>query len=184
MIRSALFLLALLTLPTTLVLAQETSLYMDSEPGDYIGQGQEWYYTPDTADFSAGQIGNSSLNGVQCWINTLEPSWGWWNLNFTAPAGMELTVGEYTGATRYPFNDPDEPGLSISGMGRGCNTLTGNFYVHEITFGPGNTVETFWATFEQHCEGGDPALFGEIRFNAGVVATLNVNWGDLKGMFR
>ena len=53
MIRSALFLLALLALPTTLVLAQETSLYMDSESGDYIGQGQEWYYTPDTADFFA-----------------------------------------------------------------------------------------------------------------------------------
>ena len=181
MIRSALCLLVLLSLPTTLVLAQETSLYMDSEPGDYIGQGQEWYYTPDTADFSASQIG--SLNGVHVHLGNIEP-WGSWLLRFAAPAGMELTVGEYTGATRYPFNDPDEPGLSILGMGRGCNTLTGNFYVHEITFGPDNTVETFWATFEQHCEGGDPALFGEIRFNAGVVATLNVNWGDLKGMFR
>jgi hypothetical protein len=156
---------------------------MDSEPGNYIGQGQEWYYTPDTADFFASQIGNGSFNGVYIYLLNIDPS-GSWFLNFTAPAGTELTVGEYPGATRYPFNDPDEPGLSISGMGRGCNTLTGNFYVHEITFGPGNTVEAFGATFEQHCEGGHPALFGEIRFNAGVVATLNVNWGDLKGMFR
>ena len=156
---------------------------MDSEPGDYIGQGQEWYYTPDTADFFASQMGNGSLNGVYIYLLNIDPS-GSWFLNFAAPAGTELTVGEYTGATRYPFNDPDEPGLSIWGMGRGCNMLTGSFFVHEVTFGPDYTIDTFWATFEQHCEGGDPALFGEIRLNAGVVATLNVSWGDLKGMFR
>lgn len=178
----ALTLLALVALVALPALAEETSLYMDSEPGDYIGQGQEWSYTPETADFSAGQVGGN--NGVSINLQTNDPSWGWWDLYFTAPDGQELTVGEYTGATRWPFNDPGEPGLSISGMGRGCNTLTGSFFVHEVVFGSGGTVESFWATFEQHCEGGDPALYGDVRFNAGVVATLQVSWGELKQSFR
>jgi len=179
--RIALFLIILLAVPS-LVFAQETSLFMDSDPGDYIGQGEQWYYNPDTAEFTIAQMWDT--NGVWVSLHTDDPSWGWWDLQFTAPAGEDLTVGQYLGATRYPFNEPNEPGLSITGMGRGCNTLTGSFVVNEITFGPGNTVESFWATFEQHCEGGAPALTGEIRVNQGIVTTVKVNFGSMKVMYR
>jgi hypothetical protein len=54
-------------------------------------------------------------------------------------------------------------GLSISGDGRGCNTLTGQFDVDEISHAPTDELLVFDATFEQHCEGMDPALFGRIR---------------------
>jgi hypothetical protein len=29
--------------------------------------------------------------------------------------------------------------------------------------GPGNTLDRFHATFEQHCEGASPALKGEVK---------------------
>lgn len=79
------------------------------------------------------------------------------------PEGQELAVGAYENATRYPFQDPDVPGLDFSGDGRGCNQLTGRFTVLEADFTPDHYVERFHATFEQHCEGGPKALFGEIQ---------------------
>lgn len=181
MIRHALLLMILLS-SSSLVFAQETSLFMDSEAGDYIGQGQQWYYNPDTADFTITP--NYGTNGVWIRLQTDDPSWGWWNLHFNAPDGENLVAANYLGATRYPFNENHEPGLSVSGMGRGCNTLTGSFLVHEIIFGSDNTVESFWATFEQHCEGGTPALTGEIRINQGVVTTVKIKLDEMKVMFR
>src|SRR5262249_17940666 len=84
----------------------------------------------------------------------------------------ELVAGTYEGATRYPFQSPTVPGLSISGDGRGCNTLTGRFVVLDVTYGPTGDVLGFAADFEQHCEGGSDALFGSIRFRSGDAGCL------------
>ena len=94
------------------------------------------------------------------------------NLDFAAPNNQPLAVGTYTGAVRYPFQASNQPGLSVYGDGRGCNTLTGSFQVLQVTYGAGNTIDAFDATFEQHCEGFTPALRGEIRYNASVVVSL------------
>ena len=96
-------------------------------------------------------------------------------LNFAAPNHAPLAVGVYTGATRFPFNAANEPGLDVYGDGRGCNELTGRFEVFEIVYGAGNQIQSFRATFEQHCEGGTPALRGEVRFNAQVPVELSVS---------
>ncbi|MEZ5097016.1 MAG: hypothetical protein R2731_13510 [Nocardioides sp.] len=72
----------------------------------------------------------------------------------------------FTGATRYPFNDPSVPGLSVFGDGRACNTLTGSFTIHEIDWDPEGTLTKLAVTFEQHCEGGSAALFGSLAWHA------------------
>jgi hypothetical protein len=99
---------------------------------------------------------------------------GWWHLDFDAPGDQVLVPGIYTGATRYPFNSGSSPGLSVYGNGRGCNMLTGTFEVLDVHYGAGgSTVESFLATFEQHCEGFSAALRGEIRFGIQApIATL------------
>ncbi|MFC7618567.1 hypothetical protein ACFQV2_39785 [Actinokineospora soli] len=51
----------------------------------------------------------------------------------------------------------------MSGNGRGCNTLTGTFVVQAAEYGPNGYVKTFDATYEQHCEGYDSALRGEVH---------------------
>ena len=56
----------------------------------------------------------------------------------------------------------------MSGAGRGCNTLTGRFIILEALYGPGGPVLRFAADYEQHCEGGGPALFGPVRNNSSV----------------
>jgi len=66
---------------------------------------------------------------------------------------------------RFPFQSGGAPGLDVSGAGRGCNTLTGQFVVTKVSYSL-TGVSGFGADFEQHCEGFVPALFGSIRVNA------------------
>ena len=106
----------------------DTSLTMVSEPGDYIGQGQTYSFTLLDGDFST-KVGFSNAVSISFNMPTFGHSW---NLSFAAPNGLPLTVGTYEGAVRFPFQGPDEPGLDVSGDGRGCNTLTGSFEVKEI----------------------------------------------------
>ena len=135
-------------------------LYMNSEPGDYIGQGTEQLYT--SADSSI--TGNLSDDGGGFFASAIQgPYDHWWYVNITAPAGQQLTVGSYEDAQRYPFNTYPHPGLSIYGDGRGCNELTGRFDVNDLQRAPTGELLVFDATFEQHCEGGTPALYGRIR---------------------
>jgi len=150
--------------------AQVTSLSMTGDSGDYIGGGQTYFFTPTDGPFTV-QI-SPDLSTVTVAFNT--PSYSdWWYLDFAAPNAQPLAVGSYTGAARYPFQAANQAGLSVSGDGRGCNTLTGSFQVLQLTYGPGNTLASFDATFEQHCEGAVPALRGEIRYNANVVVNLS-----------
>jgi hypothetical protein len=160
--------------------AAVTSLLLDSEPGDYIGGGQRLFFGSSDGTFTAQR---NFANGVSISFST--PSFEhWWYLDFAAPSDEFLTPGIYTGAVRFPFQGSDQPGLSVYGDGRGCNTLTGSFQVMEVTYGLDSDVTSFRATFEQHCEGASPALRGEIRFNATVTieltapASISINEGQ------
>jgi hypothetical protein len=132
-----------------------TSIVFDSDPGDYIGGGQFLVLGTTDGTFAAQSLNGS--NGVQVSFNSPNH---WWYLQFVAPDLQTLTVGPHQGAVRYPFQGAGQPGLSVSGDGRGCNTLTGHFDVHELVFGGAAEVVSFRATFEQHCEGFAPALRG------------------------
>jgi hypothetical protein len=145
-----------------------TYLYFNSEPGDYIGGGQEQTWTEDDGVFF---ISRNFDDGVSVDFNGTDR----WGLDFAAPGNVELSVGPYENAERFPFQSPTRPGLSVSGNGRGCNTLTGRFDILEVEYGPDDDVVSFAADFEQHCEGGDSALFGSIRYNSSIGAAPQVN---------
>ncbi len=137
-------------------------LTLDSQTGDYIGRGQYRQYTPDDGGFSV-----TSTPGGQRVTAFFQGALGnWWTLQFKAPDGTALMRGPYEGATRAAFSSPTGPGLDVSGAGRGCNTLTGRFDVREIAFDADGTVDRFAVQFEQHCEGADAALLGELLYNA------------------
>jgi hypothetical protein len=91
----------------------------------------------------------------------------WWGADFQPGAGDILVAGDtYANATRYPFNGSG-PGMDVSGMGRGCNTLTGSFTVNSASFAADGTLKTASISFVQHCEGAPPALHGTWSFRAG-----------------
>lgn len=161
--RSVAALVILLILPGS-VEAQQPQLLLNSQLGDFIGQGRQRSLTSADGTFT---IRRNFDNGVSIFFLGTQPG-SFWNLDFAAAGDAELVKGVYEAATRFPFQLSSAAGLSVAGDGAGCNTLTGRFEVLEVTFGPGDEVRSFAADFEQHCEGVLPALFGSFRFEPGA----------------
>lgn len=138
-----------------------TYILFDSEEGDYIGGGDRIHFNASNTKFS---VSRNFDNGVSFNLDSAELSW--WYLDFAGPNDVALSPGVYSGATRFAFSDPNEPGMDVSGNGRGCNTLTGSFEVFQAEYDGMGNVTVFSADFAQHCEGGEPALNGKIRWRA------------------
>lgn len=156
--------------PTTTV----GSLTLRSDPGDWIGQGGTYQYSAASTPVVGYAPGGRRIEVL---FGRTGPSW---RMSFEAADGLPLTPGVYPNAQRQPFQDPGHPGLAVYGLGRGCNTLTGTFTVHQIGYRPSpyytgyDGIAFFWATFEQHCDGRPPALRGEVRYNIDDAAMLPV----------
>jgi hypothetical protein len=95
-----------------------------------------------------------------------------WVLHFDAPGTPDqpvpgrspiLVPGTYTGVREFPGNGTS-PGLSVEG-GWGCAKVTGSFTIKKAVFGPLGYVQSFDATFVQHCEGVAAAARGEVRIS-------------------
>lgn len=140
--------------------ASTGSLTMTSDPGDFVGQGLSYSYSVPATAFSVQNGGNLVR------VDTSGPGGprDFWNLAFQDPAGQQLQAGTTYQAQRWPFQPANLAGLEVFGQGRGCNTLTGSFTILNIAYGPFGYLESFDATFEQHCEGGAAALRGEVEF--------------------
>jgi YVTN family beta-propeller protein len=140
----------------------DTYIYLRSEDGDYVGAGVE-----QTLTEADGLISASAANFGN-WVTVRFDNDESWRLEFAAPSEDRLTEGFFEGAARLAFRSPLESGLEVEASSRGCNTLTGRFIIWEVVYGNEDVVETFAADFEQHCEGGDPALFGAVRFHSDI----------------
>lgn len=144
--------------------AGQNILYYYSEPGDYIGQGAEVTFTAADGTFT---MSPSYSNGA--YLSFVSPGYAhWWSLNLEAPNYAVLQTGAYENSQRYPFQQAGLPGLDFSGSGRGCNTSAGRFDVLELVRDTSGNITQLAANFEQHCEGGQPALYGQIRYNSDV----------------
>ena len=137
-------------------------IYLESQPGDFIGRGSNYLYVKSDAiirvDSSDGRL-NIYVNGDESW-----------NASFQAMNTLnQLESGYYRDLQRYPFHNPVKGGLSWSGEGRGCNTLEGWFVVDSVSYN-GNILESIGVRFEQRCEGASAALRGQIHWEASEVA--------------
>lgn len=163
--RSAVLLIAalaatLISVPATATGSVEyTQWDLAGDYGDYIiGATSHSYDAADGINVSGG------IDGISASVSTGDT---WWNLAIAPADGDTLQAGRtYTGATRAPFAEPDEPGLDLHGTGRGCNQLTGSFTVNEIVADVVGNVVALNITFEQHCEGAQPAAYGSLAWHS------------------
>ena len=153
--------------------AQTTALYFDSHPGDFIGhnpsddiaQRVERTYLPSDGAFTISTPTTSAPNYIR--LTVIGPSFSfWWYLEFSNANGAPLTVGSYGSVQAYPT--AANPGLSVTGSGRGCGHVRGRFRIRELVMGAGNAISAFAADFEQHCGDQAHALYGAIRYNSSV----------------
>ena len=102
-----LFVLAISVLTAT-ANAQVTSLALNSDPGDFVGGGQSLFLTPADGTFNATTNFDSGVS-----VSLFGPT-HFWFLDFAATGHVPLTVGTYTGATRFPFQAFSEPGTATA----------------------------------------------------------------------
>ena len=132
-------------------------VYLASDVGDYIGQGGTYLYSSGNSTLTIGASGGH-LNVI---VNSYD-----WDGDFQVMNSITaFQQGYYPNLERYPFNNPVRGGLSWSGMGRGCNTLTGWFAVDAVSYN-GTSLTSIDLRFEQHCDGQTPALHGVIHWHA------------------
>src|SRR5215470_6918814 len=130
---------------------------MFSDPGDWIGGGSQRLFRNGDSSITMG--GSPGYVTVNVSGGTFGDSY---SMDFAAPPGDTLAPGYYIHAQRAPFREAGRPGIDIYGSGRGCNEDSGQFQVRDIAFS-GSTLTRLWIVYEQHCEGGTAALFGEVR---------------------
>jgi hypothetical protein len=157
-------------------------LTLESEPGDFIGQGLDFdvIYTPSNSSFFSPQIRRTigpTADPAEL-LFVLGTVTGGADNTFallffgTDALGIPIGPGFFLDAERADFASPGHPGLDISFQNRGCNTVAGSFTIHAVSFSDraetatGSSIETFSASFEQHCEGAAPALRGTFTYNA------------------
>lgn len=158
-------------------------LTLESQSGDFIGQGQteDIIYTPSNSLFFTAQIITAlDVSGQPAYLDFVFGTVTGSNLTNTfstlAFATNQLNLpfqpGIYTGAERAPFATAGHPGLDVTFQNRGSNTLTGSFTVNSVSFfldaSNLEQIGSLDVNFEQHSEGGTPALFGRLVYSASV----------------
>lgn len=133
---------------------------------EYIGAGAERVFDDSNAELIVG--------GGGPWVIRLNADGGWYgdsfDFEFRASYGRAISPGWYPRAQRASSQASSRPGMAIDGDGRGCNTIAGNFEVRDIAWSSTGTLERLWLIYEQHCDEGRKALFGEIRLGVPVGA--------------
>jgi len=132
-------------------------VFLESDPGDYVGAGRDYLYTTESAGFTIAETGGHlvvQVNGVETWFGDF----------LAMEAVTRLEPGYYGKLQRYPFHNAVRGGLSWYGEGRGCSALSGWFVVDSVTYAEG-ALTAVDLRFEQHCQGGAPALHGAIHWD-------------------
>ena len=161
--------------------AAAVHLTLESQPGEFIGQGMNFDITYDTVqgDTISAQIRRRLADGSPAellWVLFGRPSnpVNEFALLFfgTDALGIPIQPGTYPDALRADFAPPGFAGLDVSFQNRGSNQVFGSFTISDVTFSPDlQQILTFDATFEQHSESPSaPALFGRFQFNEPVAA--------------
>lgn len=134
---------------------QPMALTLDSDAGDYIGQGLRKDYAGDTSTFAMS--GNDSY-----FIYSASGQRDTWMAILRPPTGQALRPGTFP-ITR--FGDANSFGFDFSGSGRGCNRVAGSVTINAVDVDPvTRMVAGLSADFVQNCEAGSTALRGSIRY--------------------
>lgn len=139
----------------------ESFIAIDSEDGDFIGQGKRWLLTSNDGVFIS-QIGSSYLD----YINIAYRGQSNWSLDLASPEEEALKVGKYSNVKGYPFQSKTEFGLRYQGDGRGCNNALGEFEVFEVEYDKSNNLIALAVNFTQRCKSSEPPLHGIVRYKS------------------
>jgi len=154
---------------------EKFSLTLQSDQGDFLGGGKTYHYTEgDVATFFVNIHTLPSLSAPSTVSLFFQTGKGTkandnWGLDISSDKlGKPLTVGTYSPVARQGFEPANTAGLDFVLNGSGCDTVTGRFTVAAIAFDCNATglphLKQLIMSFEDHCEGGKPAIRGQLSY--------------------
>ena len=160
------------TRATVLVVNDDSAItffHYSSDPADYVGGGRDETLSirqgvqigPGVYDPDSGDVSVLCAPADVPFLSTDEV----WYLAFAQPIGQSFVPGDYEGATKDPGSPSNHPEMNV-GSTRAAPTLTGNFQVLEAEFATDGGVQKLAINFEQHADGGVPALRGQLRYRS------------------
>jgi len=163
---------------TSSTVSATTFFSFDSSNSSWVGQGESVFVTPDDGYIFIPSDLNS-FNHVEIMVASLNspygPNWNpssgdpynYWTLDLAAPFNKPLEIGFYDDAARYPFQDDDQPGLTLSGNHRGNNKNSGFFTLSEIAFDNNGALLSLSVDFTQYGEGDESRwISGSLHYNS------------------
>jgi hypothetical protein len=140
--------------PTTTL----TSITLQSDQGDWIGQGKSYRYTPADAVITVTAVKNRivfQVEGDEQWTGVVQ----------TGGSATELKVGEYPALALYRENmDASQGALTWWGNGRSCTSSTGWAAIDNVVYTNGQ-LTSISLRFQRNCNGATAALRGTINYN-------------------
>ena len=134
-------------------------VYLQSDPGDFVGKGGTYLLTPSSSTIAATATGADL-------IVTAGPDAGFGGEFVGMNSISQLQPGYYADLERFPFNNPTRGGMTVGAFSSGCNISSGWFVVDSVAY-TGGTLTSIDLRFEQHCENVVPALHGKIHWTGG-----------------
>lgn len=145
--------------------ADLTAFSIDSLPGSAFGNGRTFVALESDMEWATGRVYDDG-GWLDVSFALAGPGYqeGSWSVSFGAAPGETLTPGTYTGAVRTMARGAGQPGLDLTGLGSGCNEVTGAFTIHELARA-GTELQVLSASFHLAC-GNQPVVHGEVRLHA------------------
>lgn len=151
----------------------QTFIYLWSDPGDYVGNGQVYFRDLSNGRFSTPNAfdrdGDGAADYVEFfWLGNTPGEFVSLAFGTNQIPGSDFAPGRYHHARRAPFAAAGHAGVDVGMDGRGSNTLRGKLTIidAEFDYSSGHPqVASFAASFKQHSEGRRPALRGLFYYN-------------------
>ena len=142
----------------------QTSVILDSEPGDSLGLGGQWSYPADGGPIQAQVL----QSGPGAAVNVTVADW---SLSFARAGGDPLVAGTYDDAIAFtPFYE--QHSIEVRRGSSTCGEVQGRFEVLSISYAADGSLASAAIDFEHHCDRADAALRGEVRINVPAAGSV------------
>ena len=144
-----------------------TTIALQSDAGDFIGQGLSYSYDPTNSLISVevtaqGRI-SLSVRGDEQWTSDL-----------VLPAGSStFTVGRYDGMPASASVNPSKGSFRWFGGGRGCAVSNSSVIVDQVAYDDG-FLASISLRFTRYCDGATAALRGDIKWTRSDTRSMPV----------
>jgi hypothetical protein len=148
------------TPPATPTRAMAGRVEFAGRPGEYITGGRT------IRSSNASGVITAAVTAAGEVTITADEGGDSWEIAFSMPRRGHVAPGRYTAAEREGFAAEGRPGLAITGSGRGCNKVRGEFAIHDALVAANGALERLKAEFVQYCDDNRAPLRASVDLQA------------------